>query len=416
MRHTIRRWTFGETHPGSIDQRRRSRPGLEALEGRVVMSVGKELAVSAAPAAISGTASASSANGSALAVWAEQIPGGGSRVVAQRLGHSGNAVTKVGAPIVVDLQSKVSSTSDSVPSVAMDGQGNFVVSWTSTVTKMKSSTSSITARRFNASGAALGAAFGVSAAGQPATASHAAMDTSGDFVISYTAYNGAATGQDIEARLYNPGGVLQKAIKVANSKLDETSSSVAMSAGGLFDVVYESAVSSTNHDITLNRYSVNGAPLSTVSVAASSAMESAPSVSMDNNANAVVAYQKGFDKSGDYFINVEARRVPSKGAAGAEISIASSANYQLTPSVALSRAGGAFAVAYVSTPALGDLYSPTGYVVEVSAKDKPAGPLVLGGYRIGPAISIDGSQNYTIVAEGDFGANNTAYAWHGVLK
>jgi hypothetical protein len=185
-------------------------------------------------------------------------------------------------------------------------------------------------------------------------------------------YNSPATLDDIQARLYTSGGTLFTTINVASSVKDETHSSVAMTSDGRFDIAYEYAYYSTDHDIYLSQYSSTGTPQWSVAVSFSSLQEVAPSVSVDNNGNAVVVYEKDSSNNGDY---VEARRVTSGGKVGNEFTIAGGgAGGAITPSVALSRTGGSFVVAYVSTPAFGDLFYPTVYTTEASAFDKFTGP------------------------------------------
>jgi hypothetical protein len=191
-----------------------------------------------------------------------------------------------------------------------------------------------------------------------------------------------------------------------------------MTPSGRFAIAYESANTSTNHDIYLSSYSNAGVLLGSVPVAVSGSSESAPSVSVDNALNAVVAYQKqviGKSSTNDY---VEARRVTGGGAVGAEITIAGGGNDAITPSVALSRTGGGFVVAYVSTPGFGDLFSPTDYTTEVNASDKITGTFTVGKSRIAPSVSIDGSNNYLVTDSGQnnpYLASNSAYARFGHL-
>jgi hypothetical protein len=105
---------------------RRFRAALEGLEERLVLSLGAELPLSSLKTAVHQVASASSSNGSAVAVYSQDFFGG-QVVMAQRLSRSGLSVNKVGAPIVV-AGGQVSSVS-----VAMDSKGDFEVVWSQTV-------------------------------------------------------------------------------------------------------------------------------------------------------------------------------------------------------------------------------------------------------------------------------------------
>src|SRR5262249_8127455 len=123
----------------------------------------------------------------------------------------------------------------------------------------------------------------------------------------------------------------------------ETHPSVAVSpTTGDIDVAYQLAFSPTDDDILMSRFSAAGQSLGTVGVATSTAREQAPSVSMDFAGQAVVAYQKVVGNNFD----IKARRVSAAGAVGSEINVASSADDEINPSVALRREGDQFVVGY----------------------------------------------------------------------
>jgi hypothetical protein len=392
---------------------RRCRPGLEGLEARVAMSLGAAAVLNPTPASILGTASASSAGGSSAAVWAQLDSAGVSQVLAQRYVRVGALSVKAGAPVVVDLNLNSNVVTDSSPSAAFDGQGRLVVTWTQTIFSNASATR-VVGRRFDASGKAVGAEFIVAGTAKPASDSHVAADAAGDFVVSYTIAGGTNSSNDVLASLYNTGGSLVTTVAVAAGPNGETHSGVAMTPDGRFDVAYEYAFSPTDHDVYLKRFANTGAPLGLSTVAASVLFESAPSVSVDDGGNAVVAYQKQQVGGG---IFVEARRVNSSGfTAPNEITIAGNNGFALTPSVAVSRSGGAFVVAYITTPTTGGEFNiPTVYVTEVNAGDKVTGTFSAGAYEFAPAVSIDGSGHYLLTYQSRDGSASTAYARSGAL-
>ena len=111
----------------------------------------------------------------------------------------------------------------------------------------------------------------------------------------------------------------------------------------------------------------------------SSLNDQTPSVSMDNSANAVVAYQRlvGYDW------DIKARRVSNSGSVGGELNIRNTLADEFNPSVALNRTNGSFVVAYDSWT------SSTGnhvLVSEVSPSNVVSSPTDLGGSRSDPAI------------------------------
>ena len=72
--------------------------------------------------------SASSLNGSSVVVWIDELTPTNRDILAQRFNSAGD---KIGPEIVVSN----SSLNDTEPAVAMDSQGDFVVSWTQTQLK-----------------------------------------------------------------------------------------------------------------------------------------------------------------------------------------------------------------------------------------------------------------------------------------
>src|SRR3954470_17812562 len=113
----------------SRSRSRQSRPSLESLEGRQMMSVGPEFL-----APINTTTrnnqynsdNASSNNGTSVVVWTDQFSSTDRDIRAQRFDRFG---ARLGPEIVVSF----SSLDEDQPHVAMDSRGGFVVSWTQTV-------------------------------------------------------------------------------------------------------------------------------------------------------------------------------------------------------------------------------------------------------------------------------------------
>jgi hypothetical protein len=235
-----------------------------------------------------------------------------------------------------------------------------------------------------------------------------AEDAAGDFVVSYTINNGLSN--DIMATLYRTG-LSPKAISVATTAKNETSSSVAMTPDGRFDIAYQYQYSATDNDIYLARYSSTGVFQGNTTVAGSSANTTAPSVSVDSSGAAVVAYRK--QTAGDDFI--EAVRVSSSGVPGGEIQTASY-SVALAPSVALNPTGGAFVLAYVTEPTpSGEFAIPTVFATAVGGNNK-LGPTYNAGIpRYGPAISVDASGDFLLTDATGNGAPNSANARYLVV-
>jgi hypothetical protein len=185
-----------------------------------------------------------------------------------------------------------------------------------------------------------------------------------------------------------------KVIDVAASAKNASQSSVAMTADGRFDVAYQFAFSSSDSDVYMSRFSSAGVLLGNNAVAASFASEGAPSVSVDDAGNAVVAYQKSVVSNGNITVSIGVRRVTSAGVVGPEKIIPSIGGYAVTPSVAVKRAGGGYVVGYITTLAFGEFFNPTAFVTEVDANDAVKGTFSLGAQRFVPSVSIDGTNQY----------------------
>src|SRR5262249_50603236 len=139
--------------------------------------------------------------------------------------------------VLDDAVAKDPGYDDTRPSVAIDQNGNFVVTWT----QQSASGTDVEARRFTEGGAPLGAAVAVGQSPQKEHEWHVTMSPSGAFVIAYTRDDGQG-GTAIRADLYDNNSKLKKDmdVNVANANLGKDSNSaVAMDPLGRFDIVYE---------------------------------------------------------------------------------------------------------------------------------------------------------------------------------
>ncbi|MFO0960514.1 MAG: hypothetical protein U0800_24280 [Isosphaeraceae bacterium] len=218
-----------------------------------------------------------------------------------------------------------------------------------------------------------------------------ATDPAGNFAVSYTR-NTNNNNPDIFAKQYSSNGTLLNVVNVATSSKAETHSSIAMAPDGRFDVAFQRQFSSSDDDILVNRYGPTGVLFGTNAVATSGDREQAPSISMDNFGNAVVAYQK-FDPGflgfgGDW--DIKARRISGTTGqlVGGEINIRNTGDDEVLPSVALRRGGGGFVVAYNRSGAV--------EVAEVSSSSTVAAIRNAGSSRVSPAVSINGADFYLL--------------------
>ncbi|MEH1808855.1 beta strand repeat-containing protein [Nostoc sp.] len=139
---------------------------------------------------------------------------------------------------------QVNTTIDSFqynPAVAMDADGDFIISWSSF--EQDGSRNGIYAQRYNSAGDAQGDEFRVNIE----TASDqvnptVAMDATGDFIISWQSNNQDGFGYGIYARRYNSAGDAQGGEFRVNTKTasDQVNPTVAIDTDGDFIISWQS--------------------------------------------------------------------------------------------------------------------------------------------------------------------------------
>jgi hypothetical protein len=360
---------------------RKRRPSLEALEGRQLLSLGPEMILPVNTTTRNNqfdADNASSSNGSSVVVWTDQFSVTDHDIRAQLFNSAG---AKVGPEIAVSL----STLDENSPAVAMDSHGNFVVSWTQI---QPGGDTNVVAQRFGSGGGRQGTVIQVGAGTFREHDSDVAMSAGGSFTVAYVRDTNN-NNPDVFAKQYDAFGNLLDVVNVATTGRAETSPSIAMTPDGRFDVAWEDAFSNNDHDVRMNTYAANGVLTNTFAIAVAATYEFSPSVAVDNNGNSVVAWSILGNGGGD----VKARRVSSSGIAGPVLTIASTSDSELAPSVAMKRGGGSFVVAYDSD-SQGRLQV---MVAEVSASNVVT-TLDAGQPRFTPAVSIDGFDNYIVTS------------------
>jgi hypothetical protein len=322
---------------------------------------------------------ASSAGGSSVVVWVDSFSNTDRDIRAQRLDANG---AKVGPEIAVSL----SSLDESEPAVAMDVRGDFVVTWTQA---QPNGDTNVVARRFDPAGNPLGALIQVGAGTFKENNPNVAMNDAGSFTVAYVR-DTTNNNPDVFAKQYDAFGNLFNVINVATTSRAEFAPSIAMTPEGRFDVAWEDAFSTNDHDIRMNSYSATGGLTNTFALAVGSTYEFAPSISMDISGNSVTAWSVFGNGGGD----IKARRVSASGIAGPVLDIASTTDDERRPAVALQRTGESFVVVYDSQ------FAPIGrlqlFSAEVSASNVVT-TLDAGQPRFQSAVTIDTFGFYTIV-------------------
>jgi hypothetical protein len=317
------------------------RPAVEALEARALLSfIGSIQRVNFNPQLTDNTDSdnASSALGNSVAVWVNAFSATDHDIWAQRFDSAGHPD---GLPIMVDF-----STADSFhPRVAMDNEGRFVVTWEDV---RPDNTESIVMSYFSASGVSLTGpvpVFNVSDVGLSEFSPDVAA-SDGSFVITWN-QEGEGHADILAERFAIAGGVPQGqgvfTVKTSRNILD--SPSVAMAPDGRFDIAYNLSGASSIFllDVFVSQYGAAGNLVrGDIPINTDSSDEVAPSISMDNAGNAVVAYGR-VDSGG---VGIDANRLSSGGVVGGLITVQTpSHSIEEFASVALAPNGGRFVVA-----------------------------------------------------------------------
>lgn len=161
------------------------------------------------------------------------------------------------------------STSLGRPSLAMDDDGDMVVAWSA---QNDSQVNTIFGRRYSAAGVAQGAAFQVNTTtgGENIGDPSVAMDADGDFVVTWSNNDDPLSlvlGTNVMAQRYRADGTTVESEFVVNTTLtgNQSKSSVAMDATGNFIVAWTSnsvaLEDNLNDTVMIQRYTSNVAPL-----------------------------------------------------------------------------------------------------------------------------------------------------------
>ena len=176
-----------------------------------------------------------------------------------------------GMPVGGQIQVN-SYTTDSqwTPAVAMDGQGNFVVVWTSNGSPETDPNISIQGQRYDASGAPLAGQFQVNSYTTGTQREVAvAADTLGNFVVvweSYGSYDSDTSSTSIQAQLFDAGGSQVGGQFQVNtySTGSQWAPSVSMDAPDTFVVAWRSAGSNgtdtSSSSVQAQLFDLSGVP------------------------------------------------------------------------------------------------------------------------------------------------------------
>ncbi|MBU8545814.1 MULTISPECIES: beta strand repeat-containing protein, partial [Roseomonadaceae] len=347
----------------------------------------------------SSPAMAADADGNFVVAWQSSNQDGNlNGIFAQRFDAAGVAT---GAEFQVNTYT---TSNQSNAAVAMDADGNFVVTWDSS--GQDGASTGVYGQRYNAAGVAQGSEFRVNTYTTNAQSlSSVAMDADGDFVVTWGSNGQDGSGYGIYAQRYNAAGVAQGAEFQVNTFTDGTQglAEVAMDADGNFVVVWHSA---NNQDgsgtgVFAQRYNAAGVAQGSefqVNTYTTGAQQSAD-VAMDADGNFVIVWQSSLqDGSTD---GVFAQRYNAAGVAqGGEFQVnISTEGAQNNAAVAMD-ADGAFVISWAGVDDSG-----TGVFAQRYTAD---GVAVGGEFRLNSyTLSTQGAVAVALQADGDIIA-----AWH----
>jgi Ca2+-binding RTX toxin-like protein len=230
------------------------------------------------------------ANGDFVVTWQCVFAGGaGSDIFAQRFNAAGIAQGNEFLVNTTTVDEQIS------PVIAMDTAGDFVVTWQS-YGNQDGSGWGIFAQRYDASGVAQGGEFLVNTTTVDQQTSPAiAMDTAGDFVVTWQSYgNQDGSGWGIYAQRYDATGIAQGGEFLVNSFVDyhQVSPAIAMDASGEFVITWQNA---WDGNVRAQSYDSVGVRQGGEFFVAGSSYT--PSIAMDAPGDFVITYQK-WDGSG----------------------------------------------------------------------------------------------------------------------
>ncbi len=202
-----------------------------------------------------GGSTAMDAAGNYVVTWASNGQDGSSfGVYAQRYNAAGVAQ---GGEFQVNT---TTADTQQFSTVAMDADGDFVVTWTSY--GQDGSAAGVYAQRYNAAGVAQGTEFQVNTTTTGNQRySTVAMDAAGDFVVTWTSVGQDGSGAGVYAQRYNAAGVTQGGEFQVNTTTasDQYLSTVAMNAAGDFGITWQSfGQDGIDWDVYAQRYNSAG--------------------------------------------------------------------------------------------------------------------------------------------------------------
>lgn len=244
------------------------------------------------------SAVAADGNGDFVIVWESNQEGvGGTGIYAQRYNSAGVAQ---GTEIHVN---SLTTSSQTIPSIAMDADGDFVIVWASN----DGVNGGVRAQRFNSLGVSQGGEFSV--AGTGATGPSIGIDAAGNFVVAWSSLTDGS-GAGVFARRYRYDGVAQGSNISVNTFTTGTQfrPAVAMAAAGEFVVAWDSnSQDGSGYGVYARRFNASGVGQGSEFRVNSYTIndQANPAVAIDSSGDIVIAWSSfqlegGIPSSGVY--------------------------------------------------------------------------------------------------------------------
>ena len=349
------------------------------------------------------TSVAMDADGDFVVTWHSYVQDGSSYdIYGQRYNAAGVAQ---GSEFRVNTYT---TSSQRNPSVAMDADGDFVVTWTSS--EQDGSDYGVYGQRYNATGVAQGSEFRVNTYTTDRQSSPSvAMDADGDFVVTWSSFIQDGSPYSVYGQRYSASGVTQGSeFKVNTYTINvQNNPSVAMDADGDFVVTWNSYVQDgSSYGIYGQRYNAAGvAQGSEFRVNTHTTSEqSNPSVAMDADGDFVVTWHSGgLDGQDGSNYGVYGQRYNAAGVAqGSEFRVNTyTTSSQRSPSVAMD-ADGDFVVTWTSSGQdgssegiYGQRYNATG--IAQGSEFRVNTYTTNGQFR--PSVAMDADGDFVVVWE-----------------
>ena len=303
-------------------------------------------------------------------------------------------------------------------SVAMDADGDFVVTWNSS--GQDGSSQGIYAQRYNSAGEAQGSEFRVNTYTSDAQSNPSvAMDSGGDFVVIWQSDGQDGSGDGIFAQRYDAAGVAQGSEFRVNTYTNSNQAdlSVAMDADGDFVVTWQSnGQDGSSQGIYGQRYNASGvAQGSEFKVNTyTTGSQNNPAVAMDDDGDFVVTWQSNAQDAS--FYSIYGQRYSASGVAqGSEFRVNTYASdAQSNPSVAMD-AGGDFVVTWESygqdgsgSGVYGQRYNATGVA---QGSEFRVNTYTTSNQR-SPAVAMDADGDFVVTWQG-YGQDDSVYGIYG---